>query len=431
VFLPIWTREEAVLMRAHATKIAIISDHASPLAAPGRTDAGGQNVYVAHVARELAARGHEVDVFTRRDDPGAPASQSLCPGVTVRNVTAGPAAPISKDDLLPHMSRFTDEVEAACLADGHEVLHANFWMSGLVAAAVKRRLGIPFIVTFHALGKIRRREQGDADGSPDLRIPIEEHIVRGADRIVAECPEEVRDLVELYGADPRRVSLVPAGFDPAAFAPIDRDDARRIVGLPAEAFVAVHVGRLVPRKGIAELLEGFARFRATFDGDARLVTVGGDDADPASRAEHDRLAGIAARLGIRDAVRFEGAVDRASLRPYYGAADVFATTPWYEPFGITPLEAMACGTPVLGTRVGGIGYTVVDGRTGWLVPPRDPGAIAERLAWFAAHRAGLGPMREAAVGRATHFRWSDVGAELDVIVRDVAPAAVMAAEAVS
>jgi glycosyltransferase involved in cell wall biosynthesis len=431
VFLPIWAGEEALQMRPHGTKIAIVSDHASPLAAPGRTDAGGQNVYVAHVAREFAVRGYDVDVFTRRDDPRAPASQPLGNGVTVRNVSAGPPAPVSKDDLLPHMSRFTDEVEAACLAGGHDVLHANFWMSGLVAATVKRRLGIPFIVTFHALGKIRRREQGAADGSPDLRIPIEEHIVREADRVVAECPEEVRDLIELYGADLRRVSLVPAGFDPAAFAPIDRDEARRIVGLPADAFVVTHVGRLVRRKGIAELLEGFARFRAAFPGDARLVIVGGDDADPGSRDEHDRLARIAMGLRVGDAVRFEGAVDRAALRPYYGAADVFATTPWYEPFGITPLESMACGTPVLGTRVGGIAYTVVDGRTGWLVPPRDATAIAERLAWFAAERDGLTPLRVAAVQRARHFRWTDVGAALDAIVGDVVRAPVLEAEAVS
>jgi glycosyltransferase involved in cell wall biosynthesis len=297
-------------------------------------------------------------------------------------------------------------------------------MSGLVAAAIKRRTGIPFAITFHALGKIRRTEQGGADSSPDLRIPIEEHIVREADRIIAECPQDVTDLLELYGADPTRISLVPAGFDPAEFGPVDRGAARRRLGLPTDGFVVLHVGRLVPRKGIAELIEGFARFRmrSAVGRAATLVIVGGHPSDPASRDERMRLASIAEHHGITDAVRFEGLVCREGLRDYYGAADVFATTPWYEPFGITPLESMACGTPVLGSRVGGIPYTVRDGVTGWLVPPRDPVAIADRLGWIGDRRHDLGRFRAAAV-RHVHasFRWADVGEQLDAVLREVVP----------
>jgi D-inositol-3-phosphate glycosyltransferase len=411
-------------MRSPGIKIGVISDHASPLASPGSTDAGGQNVYVAHIARQLAAMGHEVDVFTRRDDPTLPRVQSLCDGASVHNIAAGPPTRVSKDDLLPYMARFTDEVEAACADGGHDVVHANFWMSGLVAAAIKRRTGIPFVITFHALGKIRRTEQGCADGSPDLRIPIEEHVVREADRIIAECPQDVTDLLELYGADPTRISLVPAGFDPAEFGPVDRDAARRRLGLTSDGFVVLHVGRLVPRKGIAELIEGFARFRmhSPVGREATLVIVGGHPSDPASRDERMRLASIVEHHGITDAVRFEGLVGREGLRDYYGAADVFATTPWYEPFGITPLESMACGTPVLGSRVGGIPYTVRDRVTGWLVPPRDPVAIADRLGWIGDRRHDLGRFRAAAV-RHVHasFRWADVGEQLDAVLREVVP----------
>jgi D-inositol-3-phosphate glycosyltransferase len=403
-------------------RIALVSDHASPLAAPGATDVGGQNVYVAQVARHLAARGHEVDVFTRREDRDTPEVVAWLPGVRVIHVDAGPPERVPKEDLLPAMDAFTDAVVVAARVRRYDLLHANFFMSGLVAAEVKRRLGIPFVVTFHALGKVRRREQGDADRFPEERIAIEERIVREADRIVAECPQDEEDLIRLYGAEPVRIEMVPAGFDPEELGPVSRQVARRRIGVAASEDVVLHVGRLVPRKGIAELLEGFARFREGARRPTRLLVVGGDPTDAAAVAERDRLEGVARDLDIADAVRFEGPVARDRLRDYYSAADLFATTPWYEPFGITPVEAMACGTPVIGTNVGGIRFTVRDGETGYLVPPRDPAAIADRLTRAFAAPGLLRVFRAQAVRRANaFFTWDRIVEQLEALYERTVP----------
>ena len=231
-------------------RIALISEHASPLGALGGVDSGGQNVYVGQVARHLAARGWSVDVFTRRDDPALPESVERG-GVRVVHVPAGPTSHIPKEQLLPYMGAFTDWVLRRCQAGGrYDVIHANFFMSGLVAADVKRALGTPFAITFHALGKVRRQHQGTADGFPDARFAIEERIVREADLIVAECPQDRLDLIDLYGADPTRIAMVPCGFDPAGLWPMNKGLARAVLGLPPDEPLVLQLGRMVPRKGV-------------------------------------------------------------------------------------------------------------------------------------------------------------------------------------
>jgi glycosyltransferase involved in cell wall biosynthesis len=284
---------------------------------------------------------------------------------------------------------------------------------------VRRTLGTPFVVTFHALGKIRRREQGDADGSPAARIALEERAVRTADRLIAECPQDEEDLISLYGADPGRVSVVPAGFEPTELSPGDRAGARRRIGVNAHVPLILHVGRLVPRKGIDDLIRGSAPVLAATPS-ARLLIVGGHPDDPASRRERDRLTSIASALGVARQVTFAGQVERERLRDHYRAADVFATTPWYEPFGITPLEAMACGRPVVATAVGGLVDSVADGVTGDLVPPRDPeqlGAVLAALLADPERRAAYGA---AGVARARErYRWSRVVADTEAVYRQV------------
>src|SRR5690606_30061701 len=212
-------------------KIAMISDHASPLAALGSADAGGQNVYVAHLTRCLADRGIQVDVFTRRVAPDQPEVVAWYPGSRVIHVPAGPAEPIPKEELLPHMDSFTRFVRRACRRRGYDLLHANFWMSGLAAAEVKLSLDIPYVITFHALGRIRRVHQGSADRFPDSRFQHEERIARSADRIIAECPQDRADLMTHYAADAERISIVPCGFDPSELAPMPKDAARAKLGL--------------------------------------------------------------------------------------------------------------------------------------------------------------------------------------------------------
>jgi glycosyltransferase involved in cell wall biosynthesis len=405
--------------------IALISEHASPLAAPGGVDCGGQNVYVGHVAAELAGAGHCVDVFTRRDDPAQPAVISGAPlpaGMRVIHVTAGPARFVPKESLLPLMPAFCETVAAFARGAYYDVVHANFFMSGLAAMRLRERFGIPFVVTFHALGKVRRRFQGSADAFPPERIAIEDSLVVGADRIIAECPVDREDLIELYGADPRRIEVVPCGVDPDELSPGSRR-LRAGLGLGDDDFLVLQLGRLVPRKGIDNVVRGVAELKRRHGVDATLLVVGGESErpDPALTPEIGRLMAIAAEEGIAAQVHFAGRQPRRRLRDFYSAADVFVSTPWYEPFGITPLEAMACACPVIGAAVGGIRHSVVDGATGFLVPPKDPVQLAQRLAELqrdAGLRRAMGQRGHQRVRR--HFTWRLVASQLARIYGEVA-----------
>ena len=386
-------------------RIALLSEHASPLAILGGADSGGQNVYVGELAKSLTALGYGVDIFTRRDSEVVPERAEWMNGVRIFYVPAGPPRHVPKEDLLPYMGDFTSYVMGVLRRRSYDLVHANFFMSGLTAAEIKQHLGIPFVVTFHALGRVRRLHQGAADRFPDERFTIEDRIVREADHIVAECPQEEEDLIRLYDADPARISIVPAGFDPKEFWPIGKALARVALGLGADERVILQLGRMVPRKGVATVVRGFARLLHDHGIAARLLVVGGEseDPDPALTPELGRLGAIAEEEGVADRVTFVGRRGRDALRWYFSAADVFVTTPWYEPFGITPVEAMACGTPVVGSNVGGIKFTVRDGETGYLVPPRDPDALAERIAHLLCN-----PRVLQALSRQAHRRAKDL-----------------------
>ena len=407
-------------------KIALVSEHASPLAVAGGVDTGGQNVYVAHVARQLHRAGHEVDVFTRRDRALLPLVSDM-DGVRVIHVPAGPPMQLPKERLLPYMPAFADFLVGFCRKERrpYDVIHANFFMSGLAALKVKDTLKVPLVMTFHALGRVRRLHQGASDGFPDERFAIEDELVRRSDRVIAECPADEADLVELYGADSTRISVVACGFDPGEFHPVPRDEARDALGWSRDAFTVLQLGRLVPRKGIDNVVAGVAALRQRYDSRAQLYVVGGDAETPNEIAtpEIARLRGVAHRCGIDDQVTFVGRRDRALLHYYYSAADVFVTTPWYEPFGITPVEAMACATPVIGADVGGIRHTVRDGETGFLVPPRDPEALAARLEALRADPGRARAMGEAGRQRANaHFTWRGIARQLEDVYLQLAPA---------
>jgi glycosyltransferase involved in cell wall biosynthesis len=407
-------------------KIAIVSEHASPLAAAGGVDAGGQNVYVANVARQLVRKGHRVDVFTRRESRVAP-DVVVDAGVRVVHVDAGPPEVIPKEELLPHMGPFAAFMlerarREASAGDGYDLVHANFFMSAFASLPVCRALGLPLVTTFHALGRVRRLHQGTKDGFPDARFAIEDLAVQASDRVIAECPQDRSDLVSLYDADPARIATVPCGFEPSEFAPMDRDAARRRLGWDIETFTVLQLGRLVPRKGIDNVIRSLAPLDHVHGVRARLVIVGGnsDEPDAVRTPEIARLHGVAREADVAHQVTFVGRRDREALALYYGACDVFVTTPWYEPFGITPVEAMACARPVVGARVGGIQSTVVEGVTGLLVPPHAPLPLAAALSRLAhepdlARRYGLAG-RERAV---REFTWAKVGARLAEVYHDV------------
>lgn len=412
-------------------KIALISEHASPLATLGGVDAGGQNIYVMHVAQCLARAGHEVDVFTRRDDDTLPTVVHLRPGLRVIHIDAGPARFVPKEQLLQHMPEFARACEVLCRnAGGYDVVHANFFMSGWVALHLKHTLGLPFAITFHALGLVRREHQRSADAFPLERIDIERTLVQEADCIVAECPQDRSDLIRLYGADPGKTVMVPCGFDPEEFGPMDRLAARRALGLDPDEFIVLQLGRLVPRKGIDNVIRAMAHLEDKVP--SRLLVVGGesDVPDEAVTPEIGRLRGIAREAGVEARVTFTGRRQRHELRRYYCAADVFVTTPWYEPFGITPLEAMACGAPVVGSAVGGIQYTVMQGVTGYLVPAHDPPALAERLAALQANPALARALGRAGIRRArSMFTWDRVATQLAAVLASLRGTAVPAPSA--
>jgi D-inositol-3-phosphate glycosyltransferase len=381
----------------------MVSEHASPLAVLGGADAGGQNVHVAALAGALADRGHQIVVHTRRDDDTLPDRVRLRPGVTVEHVRAGPARPLPKDDLLPHMAEFGERLAKRWAGGRPDVVHAHFWMSGLAALQGCREHGIPLAQTFHALGSVKRRYQGEADTSPPERVELESKVAREAQLVIATCSDEVEELCA-YGVQRDSAAVVPSGVDLEHFRPdgpvAPRGIRRRVLS----------IGRLVPRKGTDTLIEALAEVP-----DTELVVAGGPDlgglnTDP----EIARLRELAAGHGVADRVVFVGRVPHEQAAELMRAADVVASVPWYEPFGIVPIEAMACGVPILGSAVGGHLDTVVDGVTGLLVRPRDPAATADRLRVLLDDARWRTVLGHAGVRRARdRYSWRRIAAETE------------------
>jgi glycosyltransferase involved in cell wall biosynthesis len=343
--------------------------------------------------------------------------------VRVVHVPAGPPEAIRKEELLGFMDDFSAWMDDYLdQQPTYDIVHANFFMSALVASDLRRSHGVPYVATLHALGKVRRQHQGNADEFPEERLDIEEAIVEEADRIIAECPQDMADLTELYGADRRRLTMIPCGFDPGELWPMDRALARRQLGWDAHEPTVLQLGRMVPRKGVETVIRAIAVLRDGYGIRARLAIVGGEtrEADPVATPEIGRLQAICHELNVLDQVTFVGSRLRSELRTYFSAADVFVTTPWYEPFGITPLEAMACRLPVVGSAVGGIKMTVADGETGYLVPPKNPAALADRLSVLLPNpplREQMGLAGERRVKRL--FTWDRVVAAIERLYFDV------------
>lgn len=390
-------------------RIAMISEHASPLAHLGGVDAGGQNVHVAELSSALARRGHDVMVYTRRDDPALAESVETPDGYCVVHVPAGPARVLPKDQLLQYMYGFAHFLEARWLADAPDVAHAHFWMSGVATQRAARAHSIPTVQTFHALGLTKKLHQGTDDTSPDCRITVEGRIAREATWVAATSTDEVFELVRM-GRARSRTSVVPCGVDIDAFTPHGPVAAR------GRRPRVVSVGRLVPRKGFETLIRAMPRIP-----DAELVIVGGPHITELPDDSHaQQLRGLAIELGVADRVRLFGGVTRAEMPALLRSADVVACTPWYEPFGIVPLEAMACGIPVVATAVGGIRDTVVDGGTGRLVPPRDPDALGDALATLISDGRRGRALGKAGRERArARYTWDRVAADTERIYEKV------------
>ncbi|WP_406068160.1 glycosyltransferase [Micromonospora sp. NBC_01638] len=394
-------------------RIAMISEHASPLAVLGGEDAGGQNTHVAELSAALVAAGHEVRVYTRRDALDLPVTVRSADGYDVVHVPAGPAEPVAKDTLLPHMREFSRWLIERWRGGEWvpEVIHAHFWMSGLAALTAGRQTGVPVVQTYHALGTVKRRYQGVQDTSPARRVSYERELGRSVDRIIAQCRDEVGELVRM-GVPRSRMTVVPSGVNLATFAPLgpaaDREPGRARI---------LTVGRLVERKGFQTVIRAMALVP-----NAECVVVGGPpegllETDPYAR----RLRALAESCGVADRVHLVGAVPREEMGRWYRSADLLVAAPWYEPFGLTPLEAMACGVPVVGTAVGGIRDTVVDGTTGDLVPARDPHALATAIQGLLDDRIRRFAYAAAARERArARYSWAATAERLVEVYSEVA-----------
>jgi D-inositol-3-phosphate glycosyltransferase len=405
-------------------RIAFISEHASPLSEPGSVDCGGQNVYIDHLACHLAKLGYYVDIFTRWDDPAKKRIVKYQNRVRIIHIQAGEKKHIPKENLFQYMDEFCEDMVRFIKRShfGYQIIHAHFWMSGYVAAGIRRILGIPFVITFHALGKIRRLYQGTADGFPDIRFATEEMIVRTADRIIAECPQDKEDLMIHYYAREERIRMVPCGFDSTEFYPMNRRRCAEKLGLDPNERIILQLGRMVPRKGIDNVIKATSLFLSKRDMPIRLLIVGGESehACPLQTPEIGRLREIAAAAGMLDKVTFAGRKNRSLLRYYYNAADLFISTPWYEPFGITPLEAMACGIPVIGANVGGIKYSVEHDKTGFLVPANDPEILAERIWEIMCNPSLQRAFKTNAIQRAHQlFTWESVASEVSALYQEM------------
>jgi len=354
-------------------RIAMVSEHASPLAVLGGVDAGGQNVHVAALSLALAARGHDVTVYTRRDDPDVPLQVSLGPGVEVVNVPAGPPEQLPKDELLPFMPEFGRWLAATWSREVlPDVVHAHFWMSGLAALHATQTTAVPVVQTFHALGSVKRRYQGNRDTSPADRIALETRIGQEVDMIMATCTDEAAELRRM-GVERDRIRVVPCGVDTSLFSPLTPTaELIAAASAPPRRRRLLCVGRLVERKGVDTAIRALTELP-----EFELVVAGGPEkrrlaTDPEAR----RLLLLAEELGVADRVQLLGSVDHDLLPALIRSADLVVCTPWYEPFGIVPIEAAACGRVVVGSAVGGLLDTVVDGETGRLVSGNDPSAVA-------------------------------------------------------
>ncbi len=411
-------------MSHHLQRLAFLSTHSSPLAMPGTTKAGGMNVYIDALTRRLGRSGRRVDIFTRRDDPALPAIVPLDRNVRVVNISAGPPAPLRPLDVYAVESEFRAGVQAFVEQDaepaGHgapyDLIHSHYWISAITGMALADDWRRPHVAMFHTLGEVKNRARR-AEREPALRIDAERGIVARADRVICATPHEKSFLVQIYGAHADCVSVVPGGVDVDRFRPADPPDdraaARRALGLPAEP-TALFVGRLERLKGVDILVRAAAL--ADVEPPLHLVIVGGDAADAPERA---RLRALAEAQGIGARIHFVDAVDRDTLAQYYRAADVCVVPSYYESFGLVAVEALACGTPVIATRVGGLQYTVRDGQTGHLISWRCPEPFAERLEALLANDDLRARFAAAAPASVRQFDWDVVAGQIVDVYEDL------------
>jgi D-inositol-3-phosphate glycosyltransferase len=391
-------------------RIATISVHTSPLEQPGTGDAGGLNVYVVEVAKRMAARGIEVEIFTRAVSRDAPPIDELVPGVLVRHVPAGPFEELDKADLPAQLCQFTLEVlrtEAAYAPGRYDLVHGHYWLSGHVGAVAKERWGVPLVQSMHTLGRVKNAALAHGDmREPEVRLRGEADVVAAADRLVANTAEEARQLARLYEADPAKIWTVNPGVDLSIFRPGPVQAARRRLGLRPDGNVVVFAGRIQPLKAPDVVLHATAALLRDCPELADTLTVafvGGPSGT--GRADPDQLTEVSHALGIAEVVRVEPPCPQVELADWYRAATVVMVPSYSESFGLVAVEAQACGTPVIAASVGGLRTAVQDGVSGVLIDGHDPALYARALRELFGSPALRARLAEGAVEHASRFGW--------------------------
>lgn len=382
-------------------RVAMVSVHGSPLAAIGHKDTGGMNVYLGELSRELGRRGVEVDVFTRQVDPDAPAVVEPADNVRVVSLPAGPAGPLDKTELYPHLTEFLHGIQRFQQQDGqpYDIVHTHYWLSAWVGQKLGKGWDVPWAAMYHTLGRIKQYHRIGEDES-DLRIGVERRTLAAADAVITGSETERRQIARFYGIPIQKTVTISPGVDLRRFQPQDRLASRAALGIAPDARMVLFVGRIEPLKGIDTLV----RAAAAIENQDRLEVwiVGGD---ARSTPEVEKLQALGRRLGIADRLHFPGSVPHHDLPAWYSAADVCVVPSYYESFGMVALESLACGTPVVASRVGGLQETVHDGENGFLVAWRCPEPFAEKLERLLDNPGLRQAFSENAVATARRYDW--------------------------
>ncbi len=384
-------------------RAAFISFHACPLAAPGQGKSGGMNVYVRELSRAIGESGVPVDIFTREHEDARASIEWIAPNVRVIHLPGGPHE-ASVGDLFAHLPEFLDGVRAFQVKNDieYDVVHSHYWLSAWIGQRFARGLGIPHLVTFHTLALIKMQSRA-GESEPEEREVVEREAMLTADRIIAFSGHERDAMARLYGADPDRVMLAPCGVDLIKFRPLDQKEVRQRLGLNGEK-VLLYVGRVEPLKGLDLLVETAAQMDSGEEEVRMMVVGGGGPGEP----ETDRVRRLAEERKVDGIIDFVGRVDHDDLPIYYNAADVCVVPSYYESFGLVALESMACGTPVVATRVGGLPTIVQHGHTGYLKSWRCPEAFANSVEMIISSSGLQESLGAAARRRAEQMGWENV-----------------------
>ncbi len=404
-------------------RVAMLSVHTCPLAILGGKKTGGMNVYVRELSAELGKRGIHVDVFTRSEDPCVPHinDSTLGPNARVIHIPAGPEMPLSSDEIYPHLPEFVANVIDFAAQEGivYDVIHSHYWLSGWVARELREAWhGAPILQMFHTLGRMKNRiARSEGERESALRIETEEEVMRAADLLIAATPAERIQLMWLYGADMHKIQVIPPGVDVEHFRPVPRSVARHAIGIPDDAELLLFVGRIEPLKGIDTLLRALALLKTEIGGERFkhlcLSIIGGNVGDEAHEdVELQRLKQLSHELGLGDFVTFLGAKSQDKLHNYYSAAEAVIMPSHYESFGMVALEAMACGTPVVASEVGGLAYLVQDGVTGFHVPADSPGELAGKICLILANDELRQELSAAATRYAQRYSWPRIADQI-------------------